>query len=77
MSELKPCPFCGGEAKLEKSTRAFVGGKSTKCSLVHCSKCNARTAKFDITDYGRSSHSLAARLDAIEAWNRRVHDETN
>lgn len=54
--ELKPCPFCGGEAKMVKGivmeTNTFV-----------CEGCGA-----DVMFFGAE---LDARK-AIEAWNRRV-----
>lgn len=71
MTELKPCPFCGGEAYLERSHRAFIDGKSTKVALVRCKKCNARTERFCLKNFGRTSHSVEAEILAIEAWNRR------
>ena len=30
MAELKSFPFCGGKAYLERSHRAFIGGRSSK-----------------------------------------------
>ena len=41
MAELKPCPFCGGEAKL----RAFY-----KDYCVYCTRCNASTMKYSPTE---------------------------
>lgn len=54
---LKPCPFCGGKAKLhERLNRPFYAGvcKNTKCpghnlSLLHYTK-----------------------VDAVDCWNRRA-----
>ncbi len=37
MSKLKPCPFCGGEARLQ----SFY-----KDHCVYCRKCNASTMKY-------------------------------
>lgn len=55
MSELKPCPFCGGEAKLENlslvTDRAFW--------VVHCSKCRVSTP----------CESKKERV--LKIWNRR------
>lgn len=63
--ELKPYPFCGGKARLRWSvffhTEVFV----------KCDKCKCRTV-----EYKGTSHEDMKYL-AIEAWNRRVNDETN
>lgn len=37
MPELKPCPFCGGEAKVQ----SFSHDRT-----VYCTDCNARVQKF-------------------------------
>ena len=58
-SELKPCPFCGGEARaVYDAKRKSVDGKQIIGTVVSCTVCNATMF------YGNS------RL-AIEAWNRR------
>ena len=74
MKELKmlPCPFCGGEPYLEQSHRAFIKAKSTKVAFVRCKKCNARTNRFELTDFGCTSHCKEANQKAIEAWNNRI-----
>lgn len=58
MFELKPCPFCGGKARL------FVNGGVR----VLCSKCYART-KILTDELEYSSNAVEA---VIEAWNRRA-----
>ena len=68
---LKPCPFCGGEAYLERSHRAFINGKTTKVTFIRCLKCNARSARENIVDYGHSSCSIEAERKVIDMWNRR------
>lgn len=70
--ELKPCPFCGGKAYIESSHRAFINAKSTKVAFIRCRECNARSGRFELSDYGCTSHSSEACNKAIEAWNRRV-----
>lgn len=34
---LKPCPFCGGEARVQSYYRDYA---------IYCFKCNASTRKF-------------------------------
>ena len=64
MSELKPCPFCGGEAYF---VRIF-----SLCpfqSRVKCRKCGIGTIKYS------SPNALDVKILAREAWNRRVEHE--
>ena len=61
MNELKPCPFCGGEAILE--------GKSDHC-LVRCENCFAKGEWVSFSwrpdeDYSEYENK------AIEQWNTR------
>ena len=72
LTELKPCPFCGGEAFLEEGTRAFIHGKSTRVAYIRCRRCNARSNRYDLAEFGKTSTSAEARKLAVEAWNRRI-----
>lgn len=74
MDELLPCPFCGGKAYLEPNHRAFVDGKTTRVAFVRCVKCNARSGRAKLSDYGRTSHSGCAENDVIAAWNKRFKE---
>lgn len=58
MYDLKPCPFCGGKARL------FVGDGVR----VICSKCYAGTM---IQRDSVELESNAVEM-VVEAWNRRV-----
>lgn len=69
---LKPCPYCGGAAVLEKKHRAFIEAKTTRVAFVRCSVCNARSGRYKLEDYGSPNHSTEAERKAVEAWNRRV-----
>lgn len=65
--ELKPCPFCGGEAELLPYC-----GDGNRCmgmtyAHVRCKKCHAMTeTKQRVFDYDHE------KSDAIEAWNSRT-----
>lgn len=56
-NELKPCPFCGGEAKIKRydSYWAYVECSNSKCLVVPC------------TVFCRN------REQAIKIWNTRCH----
>ena len=66
MTELKPCPFCGGEAELK--INSFHG--SYKTVYVICKSCKTRT-----NNYGASIDYCAIDR-AIELWNRRASNDT-
>ena len=59
MAELKPCPFCGGEAAVTNHHNRF-----TEWYLCSCLKCHISQTG---SEYG-------FRFEAIEAWNRRADD---
>ena len=64
--ELKPCPFCGGEAKTSWGTvdpdNEFYFG------WIGCQKCRC------FINYINNNRGLK---EATEAWNRRVDDATD
>jgi Lar family restriction alleviation protein len=60
-NELKPCPFCGGYAHIDKTS-------SMTCfrdAAIYCEGCNSW--------YVLDAFS-ATEEDLIDAWNRRVND---
>ena len=63
--ELKPCPFCGGEARF---ARGFNYGELGSIRWVYCSKCGAMTR----SDFHKTKE------DAAVAWNTRwrYHGDT-
>lgn len=65
MTELKPCPFCGGEANIVK--RKFKSGfyPSGGTYYVHCKNCFITTQPRRTQKY------------VIKIWNRRTNDEQN
>ena len=63
MSELKPCPFCGGKAK-------YV--YAMPYNAVKCTKCKT-FGKIIVDSY----EQMDGKAEAIEAWNRRVGNGDN
>ena len=69
MNELKPCPFCGGEAMLISSPHNGI-------FYIQCCSCTAmigRKRKIVSSMVGREF--FESKDEAIEAWNRRRKDE--
>ena len=62
---LKPCPFCGGEAELYESEAYNLKTETKEKNIrwfVMCKRCTALTCG-------------ALKKKAIEAWNRRCKDD--
>lgn len=69
-SELKPCPFCGGEGILYKDEVDCVW----KAAAIKCKNCGSNTGVYFMNDPNGLSNPSYIR-HAINAWNRRVKDE--
>lgn len=63
--ELKPCPFCGGEG-------SFVAEPEEKIIYCGCWDCGARSISFGYKNVPSDIYFNAA----ADAWNRRVHDDS-
>lgn len=66
MNNLKPCPFCGGEAKIADEHQWISGVNNGGISkYIYCLKCNCRTSSFYWDD----------RKTMIRTWNKRLDSE--
>ena len=63
MTKLKPCPFCGGEAKLKHTD---ITSEYREASYVICTVCYARGRIVS------ASCGYCADDHVIEEWNRRA-----
>lgn len=66
-SRLKPCPFCGGDAKFR---RRKVGAYLEH--YVKCRTCNCRTGVVAIGVMSSNDRVEEAEREAIRAWQRRA-----
>lgn len=60
MTEIKPCPFCGGRGFVESET-----GPTRRIEWVECISCGAT---------GRWHRASRSHGPAIRDWNRRVEE---
>ena len=60
--KLKSCPFCGGEAKINRIVNTFYQYARYFSS---CTRCSAESKVFE------------TEQEAIEAWNTREYEEDN
>ena len=58
-NDLRPCPFCGGEARLKEY-------KPTVSGVAICTECGARSPIC------RGDHTGGWEMHAADAWNRRA-----
>jgi len=61
-TQLKPCPFCGGEPSINHS--GYLGGTS-QCQVF----CNNKDCGTETTQF--LGNDLSVRESAIRAWNKR------
>lgn len=71
MTELKPCPFCGGKAMLSD-----VDDRDDPFVIVLCEKCGIQTPKLYYYDPISGINCLdLAKTRVSEKWNRRINND--
>lgn len=86
MSELKPCPFCGGEPEVDTYfscvyERIYGEVKCKRCGTKKRGKktfdtYDATYCGYDTPEWVKNAHA-ESRQSAIEEWNRRDDDATD
>lgn len=81
MSELKPCPFCGGRAEIitthaEVFNTAYREYEFAVDFAVHCyARCARRDARsIFVVNEGRMVIKQDGYQRAVDLWNRRASD---
>ncbi len=76
MNELKPCPFCGGEAEERISFREHSSfGDTTVDLCVICPSCDISISS-PITLEDKTFDGLINRCNYVrQLWNRRTNNE--
>lgn len=70
MFDLKPCPFCGGEAKL--CTSVTSGSIHRPIAWVKCVSCDCGTPS--LIDSGKDGKNI---LEVVDMWNKRAGEEAD
>lgn len=74
MSELKPCPFCGGIDIYETFRQEHWFG--TKEPIIFCNSCKIEFSVEDDSPYTDMEKDYQYRKSkTIEAWNKRVGEQ--
>lgn len=73
MAELKPCPFCGGEARFEAEQICYGHGEYLKNHFVRCKICGAKSPSE--TEYYLNSNDC--KVIVRDKWNTRTPQKLN
>lgn len=79
--DLKPCPCCGGKAKVSTVRPFFMIKKyHNRYVTAGCTQCGLCTSLFKANNKTGSPlrnavHEEEAMREAADAWNRRANDE--
>jgi Lar family restriction alleviation protein len=84
MIKLKPCPFCGGEAAVEKTGIGGYHGGRDIYHVVVCEKCGAAGKRIGFYESPKMTNRFSIWVDpkynpeigAADIWNQRTVDAT-
>ena len=77
MDKLLPCPFCGGSAEIICTQSINIRDEFSKSFIIRCANCGTQKPQpfrvyARISNDANCSFDESERLNAIEAWNKRV-----
>lgn len=82
MTELKPCPFCGGKAEFDQTGYGATDHSSVELRFaIRCKKCGATAPDaygyiaINLSSNGELNVWHDDKSKAIAAWNRRTREE--
>lgn len=82
MDKLKPCPFCGNEAKFEQTSHGTTDSSSVRIGFrIMCVKCGATAPRangsiaINLGHLGELNCWKDDREDAAACWNRRAGED--
>ena len=82
MENLKPCPFCGGEAAIDQTGFGTTEHSSVRLDFsIRCKKCGASAPNasgymaINLSSNGELNAWRDDRNRAIAAWNRRANND--
>lgn len=74
-AQLKPCPFCGGEAEY-KITPEYVLGDEMENHYIQCKSCLASTMRVTVSIFNNDDNIYGTIkmtiINLAEHWNRRT-----
>lgn len=77
--DLKPCPLCGGTARIVRTECIFRLDAIQDTVMVKCDSCGLQTSEFSsdirLRIDGELEVTANGAVDAVNAWNQRVGEE--
>lgn len=68
--ELKPCPFCGGEAEIKTEIECCGREENRRTHFVRCKMCGAKSPSQ--AEY--AMHPDCCKIIVKNKWNKRAGD---